>query len=125
MVEKPDSVAELSTDSISLSGWLVALGWQACLAGSCYAAACLLLALVELNIPSYVVENWYYIKSPHAGNQRLIMTYYRHQTLLTIGIALSVTVVNIFLTKLLPVAASIILWLFVAGFVAVGHSAPV
>ncbi|KAF7535331.1 hypothetical protein G7054_g5472 [Neopestalotiopsis clavispora] len=81
------------------TGWLVALGWQAALASCCYAVSCLTLALVETNNPSYEAQNW-------------------HQTLLTIAVAVSATIVNIFLTRKLPLTASIILFLFVLGFIA-------
>lgn len=49
----------------------------------------------------------------------LIVKHPRHQTLLTMAVALSVTIVNIFLTRMLPFTSAIILVLFVLGFIAV------
>ncbi|GAB1739310.1 hypothetical protein NU219Hw_g4054t1 [Hortaea werneckii] len=80
-----------------LVGWLAALGWQALIATTAYAASVLILALAALYHPAYLPQNW-------------------HQSLLMIGIGCLGTLANTFGAKKLPLLEYVVLAVHVVGF---------
>ncbi|KAI7662744.1 amino acid permease [Hortaea werneckii] len=80
-----------------LVGWLAALGWQALIATTAYAASVLILALAALYHPAYLPQNW-------------------HQSLLMIGIGCLGTLVNTFGARKLPLLEYVVLAVHIVGF---------
>jgi choline transport protein len=92
-----------------ITGWLTGCGWQGALTSVCLLAGSILQALISLNNPGYVPKAW------HA----LLMMY------ACIVLAAGINTVG---SKLLPAIHGLILFLHVAGFLAilvpVVHLAP-
>ncbi|KAI7158396.1 amino acid permease [Hortaea werneckii] len=80
-----------------LVGWLAALGWQALIATTAYAASVLILALAALYHPTYLPQNW-------------------HQSLLMIGIGCLGTLANTFGARKLPRLEYVVLAVHIVGF---------
>ncbi|KAI6796399.1 amino acid permease [Hortaea werneckii] len=80
-----------------LVGWLAALGWQALIATTAYAASVLILALAALYHPTYLPQNW-------------------HQSLLMIGIGCLGTLANTFGARRLPLLEYVVLAVHIVGF---------
>ena len=80
-----------------LVGWLAALGWQALIATTAYAASVLILALAALYHPAYLPQNW-------------------HQSLLMIGIGCLGTLANTFGAGKLPLLEYVVLAVHIVGF---------
>ncbi|RMY59087.1 hypothetical protein D0863_12058 [Hortaea werneckii] len=80
-----------------LVGWLAALGWQALIATTAYAASVLILALAALYYPTYLPQNW-------------------HQSLLMIGIGCLGTLANTFGARRLPLLEYVVLAAHIVGF---------
>ncbi|RMY49193.1 hypothetical protein D0865_07637, partial [Hortaea werneckii] len=83
-----------------LVGWLAALGWQALIATTAYAASVLILALAALYHPAYLPQNW-------------------HQSLLMIGIGCLGTVANTFGARKLPLLEYVVLAVHIVGFLCI------
>lgn len=81
-------------------GWLCVLGWHTGVAIGCFLAATEIQGLVVLNYPEYVYERW-------------------HGSLLTIAVVLLVAIFNTFLARLLPYVEGVVLFLHLAGFLAI------
>ena len=83
-----------------MPGWLVICGWQAILAGSAYLGGNMIIALAQLNHPSYTPELW--------------------QGTLVFWCVMAVAIlVNTYASKVLPKLESFILVLHIAGFFAI------
>lgn len=80
-----------------LMGWICVLGWQSLCATSAYLAGTQIQALVALNYPSYVAQNW-------------------HGSLLTIAVAAYGVIFNTWLAKKLPLVEGLVLVIHVLGF---------
>ncbi|KAI7084894.1 amino acid permease [Hortaea werneckii] len=80
-----------------LVGWLAALGWQALIATTAYAASVLILAIAALYHPTYLPQNW-------------------HQSLLMIGIGCLGTLANTFGARRLPLLEYVVLAVHIVGF---------
>ena len=81
-------------------GWIVICGWQAILAGSAYLGGNMILALAQLNHPSYSPALW-----------QGTMVYW--------GVMSIAILLNIYTSKILPKLESFVLVLHITGFFAV------
>lgn len=82
-----------------LLGWLTVIAWQVYVAGTAYAVAQQIQALIVLNMPSYVIQGW-------------------HGTVLSIAITLSSIIWNTLLVNKLPLMEGVALCLHIFGFFA-------
>lgn len=78
-------------------GWMCVLGWQSLCATVAYLAGSQIQALVLLNYPTYVPQNW-------------------HTSLLTIAVAAFGVIFNTWLAKRLPLIEGLVLVIHILGF---------
>ncbi|KAL8875393.1 MAG: hypothetical protein Q9205_003305 [Flavoplaca limonia] len=83
-----------------ITGWLLAIGWQGAIVGLSFVAGTIVQGLITLNNPSYEPQPW-------------------HGTLLVIAAVAIAIGVNVFLSKILPLAEIPILILHVVGLFAI------
>ena len=81
-------------------GWIVICGWQAILAGSAYLGGNMILALAQLNHPTYSPALW-----------QGTMVYW--------GVMAVAILLNTYTSKILPKLESFILILHLTGFFAI------
>lgn len=84
----------------NLLGWLLAIGWQGAIVGLSFVAGTIVQGLITLSNPSYEPQQW-------------------HGTLLVIAAVAIAISVNVFLSKVLPMAEIPILILHVVGLFAI------
>ncbi|KAF3037433.1 hypothetical protein E8E11_003723 [Didymella keratinophila] len=82
-----------------ITGWLCVIAWQTGMAGTAFAVANQLTALIALNKPNYVIQGW-------------------HSTLLAIGVTTVAILCNTVLVRKLPLLEGFGLVLHVFGFFA-------
>ncbi|KAL8963963.1 MAG: hypothetical protein Q9183_004810, partial [Haloplaca sp. 2 TL-2023] len=83
-----------------ITGWVLAIGWQGAIVGLSFVAGTIVQGLIILNNPNYEPQQW-------------------HGTLLVIAAVAMAIAVNVLLSKSLPMAEYLILFLHVLGVFAI------